>query len=365
MALIGEQIERLNEALLDAYRRRPDLSRMIKFKLNRNLENMTGPGGLEDVMFELVDRAEAEGWVEELVAAAVQDRGGNPRLREFYDRNWLALSVPSRTSLESLVKPKNRSFDYEPWVRRLIEIGPRVCHVAVNAEPESVYGTGFLVGPDLLLTNYHVMEAAILGEDGRATSDGRRAKGADAVFLFDFKRMPDGKTLNRGTPHRLAGSGPRDWLVHASLASQLDDRPVPGAVPAPDELDFTLLRLAGSPGAARGWVDLPTTPPGLTPGASLFILQHPQGKALKLAIETDSVIGLNANRTRVLYMTSTEPGSSGSPCFDSNWNLAAIHHRGDPNFGHTSNQGIPIEAIDNLLEERNLRARLRPFGGSA
>ena len=41
--------------------------------------------------------------------------------------------------------------------------------------------------------------------------------------------------------------------------------------------------------------------------------QHPEGTPLKLALDTEAVISLNANNTRVLYSTNTEPGSSGSP----------------------------------------------------
>jgi V8-like Glu-specific endopeptidase len=58
----------------------------------------------------------------------------------------------------------------------------------------------------------------------------------------------------------------------------------------------------------------------------------------------------------VTYKTNTEAGSSGSPCFNANWDLVALHHSGDPNFdpGHkpTYNEGIPFSAIANLLHER-------------
>jgi V8-like Glu-specific endopeptidase len=64
------------------------------------------------------------------------------------------------------------------------------------------------------------------------------------------------------------------------------------------------------------------------------------------------VIGLKGT-TRVRYRTNTEGGSSGSPCFDADWNLIALHHLGDPNFSTpTYNQGIPFTAIVDLLEKR-------------
>jgi V8-like Glu-specific endopeptidase len=53
------------------------------------------------------------------------------------------------------------------------------------------------------------------------------------------------------------------------------------------------------------------------------------------------------NNTRVRYRTNTEEGSSGSPCFNQDWELVALHHSGDPNFERpaTYNEGIPFEAI--------------------
>ena len=86
------------------------------------------------------------------------------------------------------------------------------------------------------------------------------------------------------------------------------------------------------------------------PGTPLFIVQHPLTAPLKLALDTDAVIGLNGNKTRVNYRTNTEPGSSGSPTFDQNWDLVALHH----GFEAGQNQGIPFDAILSLVQTRGL-----------
>jgi hypothetical protein len=84
-----------------------------------------------------------------------------------------------------------------------------------------------------------------------------------------------------------------------------------------------------------------------------LIVQHPRGDPLKLALDMDSILGVNANATRVRYRTNTEGGSSGSPCFDATWRLIALHHYGDPAFNHPKfNQGIPVSSIRKLLQER-------------
>ncbi len=57
---------------------------------------------------------------------------------------------------------------------------------------------------------------------------------------------------------------------------------------------------------------------------------------------------MNANQTRVRYRTNTETGSSGSPCFNSDWDLVALHHSGIVKY----NEGIPINCIVALLKQR-------------
>jgi hypothetical protein len=138
-------------------------------------------------------------------------------------------------------------------------------------------------------------------------------------------------------------------------------------------LDYALIRLdkpagtepvggKGEPSSRRGWLTLPKKTYDFRPNTPLFIMEHPQGSPLQLALDTDGVIGVNQNGTRVFYRTNTMAGSSGSPCFDQNWNLIALHHSGDPNFdpAHkpTYNEGIPASAICALLEQRGLSAAL-------
>ena len=56
--------------------------------------------------------------------------------------------------------------------------------------------------------------------------------------------------------------------------------------------------------------------------------------------------------------------SSGAPCFDINWRLAALHHLGDPGYATLNradyNEGIPLAPILGLLEERQQRQKLFP-----
>jgi hypothetical protein len=241
--------------------------------------------------------------------------------------------------------------DPAEWRGRLGEIETQVCRIEIPVTGGSVRGTGFLVGPDTVMTNQHVVERLMAG-----TADVSRVR-----LRFDFKRLADGVTVNPGTEVSLDAD---EWLVASAPPSEVDNLTDPGdRVPDPGELDFALLRLAVPAGEQpigenasddapqRGWIALGNSGDPVV-GAPVFIMQHPAGEPVKLAI--DSVLALNDNETRVRYMANTDKGSSGSPCFDINLKLIALHHSGDPDFDADHkpayNQGVPVTALVGRLE---------------
>ena len=73
---------------------------------------------------------------------------------------------------------------------------------------------------------------------------------------------------------------------------------------------------------------------------------------MKLALDTQAVIGRNGNGTRIRYRTNTEPGSSGSPVFTMDWDLVGLHHYGDPRWQKPLfNQAVPIELVRMRIEK--------------
>src|SRR5262249_28219882 len=110
----------------------------------------------------------------------------------------------------------------------------------------------------------------------------------------------------------------------------------------------------GDGARARGWVRVPDGAVTFKSPMGVLIAQHPGGQPLKLAIDTDGINQnnrhwLNGARNRIRYATNTLGGSSGSPVFDLEWNLLALHHYGDPdspmNGPGAYNQGVPIHLI--------------------
>jgi Trypsin-like peptidase domain len=233
------------------------------------------------------------------------------------------------------------------WLRRLLQIERRVCRVEKG---DQGLGTGFLVGPEALLTNWHVVEQAKAGEGV-----------SEIKCRFDYIRLPDGTDQ----PGHLVPLH-EDGCVDSSPYAKAETTSTPEIpAPSPDELDYALLRLSmpvgkqSIEGMERGWVELPKAPAPLPDDAPLLVVQHPNGSPMKLALDTQAVIGRNSGGTRIRYRTNTDPGSSGSPCFSIDWNIVALHHYGDPNWRSPKfNQGIPIELIRQRIEAKGFGSLL-------
>jgi hypothetical protein len=102
----------------------------------------------------------------------------------------------------------------------------------------------------------------------------------------------------------------------------------PGALLASDKtLDFALLRLPAALGARRP-MRLRRNRIAKTKAQALGIrvnvLQHPEGKPMRLGFRTNFVV--LGDDAVLAYLTDTASGSSGSPVCDDLWTVAALHH---------------------------------------
>jgi hypothetical protein len=150
--------------------------------------------------------------------------------------------------------------------------------------------SGFLTSDNLLVTNHHVLP------------DRKMAR--RAVVQFNYQLTANGLS-----------------------ASMEEFRLAPDAVFATspeEENDWTLIRVAGEPCARWGALTLRRQP--VQAGDFVNIIQHPMGAPKQIALYHNVVVF--AGEGRVQYLTDTEPGSSGSPVFNSDWQVVAIHHSG-------------------------------------
>ncbi|WP_315776690.1 MULTISPECIES: trypsin-like peptidase domain-containing protein [unclassified Bradyrhizobium] len=358
----GIDFGEFQEALVAAFNPR-ELEMMVRVRLNERLEDIVTPGPNNYVAFQLIDWAERKGAtiVVDLARAAYLTKPDHEKIRRLYEKFGMAptmsvqnagksvTAAPERATasgLEAIVRPRLKTFDMGVWRGCMAQIEGQVCRIEFDG---NAMGTGFLIGPDLILTNYHVLESAIEGT----------ARPAAIACHFDYKVLTDG-SRSEGVVVPLHDS---DWRIDFARYSQAEAEGQPDRdLPAVDELDFVLARLArsignepidknaGSGAPRRRWIAMPKTQPPLEIDMPLLIAQHPDGSPLKLAVDTQAVLGVNGNGTRVRYATNSDRGSSGSPCFNMEWSLVAMHHMGDPAWGSPKfNQGIPIGMIRQRL----------------
>lgn len=341
LTLDGQQKRKLREAILSAFPALPELQTMVSDYLDLNLATVAPPAGdLEEQSFALIQWLESRGKLGDLVLAARYANPDNPELYALAFRLGLTASDHGRDALEAIVGDNSTFLDPQTWRAELTKLEWKVCRIDLD---QRGIGTGFLVGPDAVLTNHHVMEKAIAGviEPERFSC------------LFDFKKTGD-EVVSAGNRFALADD---NWLIDSAPHSAVDlvPDPKPGD-PGPDELDLALIRLAeragsqavagGGSAAPREWVEVGADQVDLSQLHAISILQHPDRLPLKLALGMEQNLEVNLAGNRVRYSVPTLPGSSGSPVFDSDWRLVALHHSGDPaTIKPEFNEGVPIWLI--------------------
>ncbi|MFG3149074.1 effector-associated domain EAD1-containing protein [Streptomyces sp. NPDC048243] len=345
MPLDGRVAERFSEALMDAFQ--PEqLRQFLYYRLDKQLYRISMQTSYDAIVFDLIRAADSEGWLDHLAAAARKSRPGHPGL--FSAAQNLGLAVES-SGLESILNVRAPEIHPALFRAGLGQIEGRVCRIeAVRSGTSRSLGTGFLVGPDLCLTSFHVVEGLFAGQ----------LRPDEVRVRFDYK-LGDG--------HGLPGLRPAEetvsflaeqWCVASAPYADADQDPSGEQIPAVDELDFALLRLADSPGsrpigndaepgsADRGWIDT-RAPATLQEGDDIVVLQHLLGGPMRLAF--GKVTAVTANGTRIRHTADTDHGSSGSPCFTLALDVAAIHQAGDPrqDSWHVPayNRAVPIAPV--------------------
>jgi endonuclease G len=163
------------------------------------------------------------------------------------------------------------------------------------------YGSGFLVSRQLLLTNHHVLKDATVAARTEAE--------------FDYQLSVDGLPM---VPRRFALRPDRFFL---------NDR------------DHDMALVAVDPIAADGtaldgyrFSPLIATEGKILIGDPINIIQHPQGRMKQVVVRENRLLDLPpADGGRYAhYEADTEPGSSGSPVFNDQWEVIALHHSGVP-----------------------------------
>jgi len=221
----------------------------------------------------------------------------------------------SKVGLEKIIGVNN--LKQIAWLERGLKVADSVCRVIVEG---GGFGSGFLIAPDLIMTNNHV----IPNKDVAAKSW--------VEFNYELRLDQKEKLTQR---YRL------DSLrFHTSSA-----------------LDYTIVGVVAEPDKAplSQWGHL-TLNPNADPvvGEHVSIIQHPNGGPKQIVLTANQVIGKWDHRLH--YTTDTMPGSSGSPVFNDSWEVIAIHHEG-------GNLQVNAKGDKRFINEGVLMSAIKPDAG--
>jgi endonuclease G len=187
------------------------------------------------------------------------------------------------------------------------------------------YATGFMVSERLLLTNWHVFES--------------RSDVGESEVEFHYELDVFGRPTDPVT-FKLA---PDDFFYSFK------------------ELDYCLV--AVSPLDVSGKVELSTIgyhylDPAVGKLAEegkelLNIIHHPDGDYQQLSIRENRFTKILENT--IWYETDTAQGSSGSPVFNDQWQVVALHHMGVPaktadGKNYADKDGKPVPVVDGKID---------------
>ncbi len=168
--------------------------------------------------------------------------------------------------------------------------------------PRLVNGTGWMIGPGLMVTNHHVVNARMRGfvVEADATEADFKLQSENIQILYDYHQVDN----------------PSHIIITGAAA----------LVAANKDLDFAILRLPdGSPERPPLKLRMKLLRKTLAQalGTRVNVLQHPNGNPMRIGFRDNFV---TIGDTDLLgYLTDTSSGSSGSPVCDDGWNVAALH----------------------------------------
>jgi hypothetical protein len=334
------------------------------------VESALGPAARKDLGDTIGDRPALAARVVELLEAAGKTQEAIAQL--------LTVGRPNREVVYGLkMIQRNERLDqkalqaftneYEPFMSTagvgdlMLRLRHIVCAIGLDLPKPygGLKGTGFLIGRDLVLTNYHVIRDVLTLRGGKVAE----AAGGDKIHCyFDYLWEPAPTVPPNGAPHHsVAVTAVKEkWLVHARPLLE-GDGTSKCQPPQNNELDYAVFRITQplgerpirkSGGAVRGWIPLEHIANPLPANARLIVFQHPQGVAQQFDIGEFSRPAVNMQR--LWYSVSAAKGSSGGAtvCVEDG-KLLALHNAEVENPpalpNEKLNQGVPIDLIANDL----------------
>jgi hypothetical protein len=191
------------------------------------------------------------------------------------------------------------------------------------------FGSAFDPGP-VFVTNAHVVSESVV----------------NAIRVRDVRVTFEVESATAGGPVFYKASD----VLFTAAPGDLGDR-----VGARQNMDVTIVRLEGLPARFAG-LSATHVLPLVEPRAKAYVVGHPRGSGLQITLHDSLLLDIDDDERLVHYRTPTDPGSSGSPVFNADWEVMAVHHGGSaatPRLHgegrYEANEGIALAAIRQVL----------------
>lgn len=256
---------------------------------------------MRELWFKLIGTMAQQGKMRALVEIAAVDPSVSayrPRLEEMLQESpplpasnpgvtgdWWKGAVGGRVELQRLIANRDRTIRID-IARTVARLSKSVAKLDFRyANEERGYGTGFLIQPNLVLTNHHNVFDETRGGDIKSVT-----------VEFDYEEgIPESRRLVRsGDVASIVKNADHDWAV-IRLDKDTERKPL----------------------ALGSRFDIGLESP-------IIIIQHPLGAYKRFAIDMLSV--QYRDDQVVQYLADTQKGSSGSPVFNINMQVIALHH---------------------------------------
>lgn len=315
--------------------------------LRRQRQNPIAAGAQRDAadMRAALERAKAGGFLAELCATA-GDRLFNAAQAGTILPALLAPDEKSRKSVELTFQAIASSGGFrklDEVQAGLMQAQRRTCRIVVRLGGDRVTGSGFLIGPRLVLTNWHVVQSLLeplpagdAGRQGLADAEAwrKREGSADALSVQFDLNAPGGHTTIQVAP---------DWLIAASRSEGGSTGPtvawptsnVKAAFEPFD--DFAILKLSEAAGLERGYYDIAGDEPPPRPDEKMVLVQYPGSFSIRMTDGSFAVAskfagllgsGDDVTDARVLHNANSIGGSSGGLILDPEMRPVALHQAG-------------------------------------
>lgn len=223
----------------------------------------------------------------------------------------------------------------------LAHASSRLCLIKVHHDGKDSWGTGFLVGPQVVLTAYHVIKPLL-----QAPEYDNPIPGSASSLILQFDYLAAGK----GTYECVAG----DWLLaHSAQHEKEGNDNLPfdltdGLQDFEHRLDFAALRLARPIGRERGYYNIGESRLP-RPDEAVVVIQHPSKDPMRCAIGVAGKLWPESIETRLPHTANTMPGSSGGIVLDEAYRPLGLHQGCvKQNGSAVANVAVPTQRIASL-----------------